>query len=56
LDPFILKEKGITNVNFEDPMFDEHINDTSHSNFDYLQRFIELLAVCHTIIVEEKNG
>ena len=54
-DPLLLKTQGITNVNFEDPLFDEHNNDPSNENYSYLQKFIETLAVCHTVIVEEKH-
>jgi len=31
-----LKLQGITNVNFEDPLFDEHNNEPSSSNYSYL--------------------
>ena len=36
-------------------MLTDHLNDKNHPNQEYLSRFIELLAVCHTIIVEEKE-
>jgi phospholipid-transporting ATPase len=48
--------KGITNVNFEDPNLENHISNHEHENYSYLQSFMEIMAVCHTIIVEEKKG
>lgn len=44
---------GITNVNFEDAKFAE---DRKHANASYINKFIEILGVCHTIIVEERHG
>jgi phospholipid-transporting ATPase len=32
------------------------MNNSSHENYLYIQQMLELLAVCHTVIVEEKNG
>eukprot|EP00352_Strombidinopsis_acuminata_P001836 CAMPEP_0176384886 /NCGR_PEP_ID=MMETSP0126-20121128/34683_1 /TAXON_ID=141414 ORGANISM="Strombidinopsis acuminatum, Strain SPMC142" /NCGR_SAMPLE_ID=MMETSP0126 /ASSEMBLY_ACC=CAM_ASM_000229 /LENGTH=165 /DNA_ID=CAMNT_0017750865 /DNA_START=1564 /DNA_END=2061 /DNA_ORIENTATION=- len=46
---------GVTNVNFEDPTFFEHIKDSSHANYENIQRYVECLGLCHTIIVEEKE-
>ena len=51
-----IKERRITNVDFEDDSAFEHLKDTSHENHEYLTTFMEILAVCHTIIVEEKKG
>lgn len=49
---------GVTNVNFEDPLFFEQIKDPNHPNYQNIRRFVECLGLCHTIIVEEKlvNG
>jgi magnesium-transporting ATPase (P-type) len=33
-----------------------HLKDPNHDNAFYLEKFFELLAICHTIVVEEKNG
>jgi phospholipid-transporting ATPase len=46
---------GITNVNFEDNNFDDHMKDNNHENYDSIWRFIEILGVCHTVIVDKKD-
>lgn len=52
-------EKGCTNVNFDDDQFSIDYTqqlDQGHKPYNpYLERFIDILAVCHTIIVEEKD-
>ena len=45
---------GVTNVNFQDPAFDECINNAAHPNHENLKEFIEALGVCHTVITETK--
>lgn len=58
-NPTIDTEKmlGITNVNFSDPVLQEHMNDSSHENFAKLNRYMEILSVCHTVICEKhKTG
>ena len=45
---------GVTNVNFSDPLFEEHIRDESHPNHQQLKRFLEALGICHTVITEQK--
>ena len=56
LDPILLKQKGITNVNFEDPTLEEHLRDPNHENAFFLEKFFEILSICHTIVAEKKNG
>ena len=51
-----LETLDISNVNFEDPNVEKYLNDPSHPNHYYLKRMLEILAVCHTIVVEEKRG
>ena len=46
---------GVTNVNFDDSNFDEHIQDASHPNHGNLKRFIVALGICHTVIPEPKE-
>jgi phospholipid-transporting ATPase len=46
---------GVTNVNFDDPRFDDHINNESHSNRKRLLSFMEALGLCHTVIPENKK-
>lgn len=45
---------GVTNVNFEDETFIEHMNDSGHQNHENIKRYIECLGLCHTVITEEK--
>jgi phospholipid-transporting ATPase len=44
----------ITNVNFDDPDFYNHQQDINNPNYKYIQKFIQLLGLCHTIIEEHK--
>jgi phospholipid-transporting ATPase len=32
------------------------MENSSHENYLYIQQMLVMLAVCHTVIVEEKNG
>jgi phospholipid-transporting ATPase len=54
LDPIQLKKEGITNVNFKDDSLKEHMA-PHHINSGYISTLMEILAVCHTIIVEKKE-
>jgi len=45
---------GVTNVNFDDDTFFEHMNDPSHENHENIKRYIECLGLCHTVITEDK--
>lgn len=51
-----MKREGITNVNFSDSKLSEELNDVTHDNFPQLHRYMEILSVCHTVIVEKKKG
>ena len=46
---------GVTNVNFEDKLYDLHIQDTSHENNANLKAFCEALGLCHTVINDTKT-
>lgn len=50
------KDMGITNVNFEDDLIKLHLTQKTHPNNWYTLRMMEILSVCHTVVVEEKNG
>jgi len=50
------KEMAITNVNFEDDLIKLHLTQKTHPNNWYTLRMMEILSVCHTVVVEEKNG
>lgn len=46
----IADEDGITNVNFQDEKFWEHWENPNCENREYLDKVVDLLAVCHTIV------
>jgi phospholipid-transporting ATPase len=43
-------------VNFDDPLFYKHSKDQNSDNYEYIEKVLFNLALCHTIIVENKNG
>jgi len=43
-------------VNFEDPRFFEQLKDNTHSNHKRIMNYLECLALCHTVVVEKKDG
>ena len=51
---------GITNVNFSDPKFKQHLNDPNdEENSQRLERFCEAVGLCHTVISDikvDENG
>lgn len=46
----------IDNVNFDDQHFYTHFRDKRSENYDYIERVLLNLALCHNIIIENKNG
>jgi phospholipid-transporting ATPase len=46
----------ISNVNFDDEHFYKHWRDRNSENYEYIEKVLLLLAICHTIIIENKNG
>ena len=46
---------GVTNVNFEDDRVWDIIKNSSHPEHDAVNRFIECLGICHTVVSEEKK-
>ena len=46
----------MTNFNFEDSVFAEHMRDPRHENHERIHAFLTHLALCHTVVVESKNG
>ena len=46
----------ISNVNFDDTQFYKHFREQRSENYDYIERVLFNLALCHTIIIENKNG
>jgi len=48
-------DETITNVNFRDKTYDEHVS-KKHENLKLIERVLELLALCHTVLIELKHG
>ena len=46
---------GVTNVDFEDPSFEKHMNNKKHENHINLKRFFAALGLCHTVICDTKK-
>ena len=47
---------GVTNVNFDDPKFEAHMNVNSRqNNSKALKTFLEALGLCHTVIADVKK-
>ena len=46
---------GVTNVNFEDDAYYEHVNTRKHENSVNLKRFFAALGLCHTIVADKKK-
>jgi magnesium-transporting ATPase (P-type) len=53
---FHASEELISNVNFHDDLFYEHWRDPHSANYEAIERVLLNLAICHTIIIENKNG
>ena len=43
---------GITNVNFEDERVEAILSDPSSENYFEMNKFIECLGICHTLVSE----
>jgi phospholipid-transporting ATPase len=46
----------VPNVNFDDPLFYKHFRNKDSENYSYIEKVMLNLALCHTIIIEKKNG
>ena len=49
-------EDEISNVNFDDALFYQHFRNRRSENYTQIERVLLNLAICHTIIIEHKNG
>jgi phospholipid-transporting ATPase len=49
-------EEEISNVNFDDSHFYKHFRDIRSENYEYIEKVLLNLAICHTIIIEKKKG
>jgi len=50
------KAQGIPNVDFDDQHFFDVLYDDKHPNHDAAYNMIQVLALCHTALVEKKDG
>lgn len=48
-------DQDITNVNFNDPEFFEHMKNKDHENYEMIHKFVLHLALCHTVIIDKKE-
>ena len=46
----------VSNVNFHDDQFYQHWANKKSENFEYIEKVLLNLALCHTIIIENKDG
>lgn len=54
---FNSEEDGeISNVNFDDPKFYSDFNNKNNENYNFIERLLLSLAICHTVIIERKEG
>ena len=44
----------MSNFNFYDSTFDEHIANHTHDNHKKIVEFLTHLAICHTVIIQKK--
>ena len=50
------EKEEISNVNFDDPIFYQHYNDKKSENYAFIEKVLINLALCHTVIIENKDG
>ena len=50
------KYEKIPNVDFGDKKFFNTLHNSSHKEYPFVLNYLKVLALCHTVIVEEKNG
>ena len=55
-DGFVENIEDVTNFNFHDDIFLDHLNDPTHENHQNIIKMLTLLSVCHTVIVQSKRG
>lgn len=46
----------VTNVDFKDKSLFDHLTNEAHNNQQEIKKTLSFLSLCHTIIIEEKNG
>ena len=51
-----VEERDITNFSMQDPEFDLHLKNRRHDNHKNIVSMMNLLAVCHTVVIETRKG
>lgn len=46
----------MTNFNLKDDIFEKHLQDPIHENNANIIKMLTHLALCHTVVIENKNG
>ena len=49
-------KRDVTNFNLADDLFEAHMNDEAHPNYRNIHLYLTHLAICHTVVIEEKKG
>jgi len=49
------ENRTVSNFNFFDPDFENHLRDTSHPNHRNIVNFLMHLALCHTIVIQQQK-
>jgi phospholipid-transporting ATPase len=50
------KQKDVTNFNFTDDSFVDHLSNSKHENHKQIKQMLLHLALCHTVVVDYKEG
>lgn len=50
------EERDITNFSMQDPDFDQHLKNRRHENHNNIIQMMNILAVCHTVVIETRKG
>lgn len=50
------KQKDVTNFNFTDDSFVDHLSNPKHENHKQIKQMLLHLALCHTVVVDYKEG
>ena len=49
-------QKDVTNFNFSDDTFVDHLNNTHHENNQLIKDMLLHLGICHTVVVDYKQN
>jgi len=51
-----LDEKDVTNFSMQDADFDQHLKNRRHDNYNNIINMLQILGVCHTVVIETRKG